>query len=76
MDFNKSEKSWNQKIFFLNSLGAPHDGTGVSVNCPQSSNYLMTVGVGKYDTNQQNLFLLSSCSINSIKTLLLSANVL
>ncbi len=64
----------NLTIFKFLSLGAPHDGSGVAVNCSTQTNYLMTPSVGYYADNIQNLFLFSNCSINAFKTKLLTAD--
>ena len=56
------------------SLGANYDG--VSNSCPASGNYIMTPTTGTYQaSNILNQLAFSSCSLSSIKSLLLSADL-
>ena len=59
-------------FFFLIRIGVSSDGIGVAINCSASSNYIMA----PYNSGDKvaNSFLFSSCSINTIKNKLLSAN--
>ena len=61
------------------NLGAHHDGTTptnggdiYSQNCNPADNYLMTPSLGSYQNNLLNNLKLSSCSVLSIKNIILS----
>ena len=55
------------------SLGAVSDGSNINSQCPASLNNIMTPVFGGYSTSN-SLFYYSNCSINSFKSLLLTAN--
>ncbi len=66
-------KNENSAIWNL-SLGSSHDGLPgqFSAFCPASSNFIMTPGIGSYQTNLLNLLQFSSCSIQAFKALILT----
>jgi hypothetical protein len=62
------------------NLGAHHDGSTAnnggdiySQNCNPADNYLMTPSLGSYQNNLLNNLKLSSCSVLSIKSIILSS---
>jgi len=62
------------------NLGAHHDGSTTnnggdiySQNCNPADNYLMTPSLGSYQNNLLNNLKLSSCSVLSIKSIILSS---
>jgi hypothetical protein len=65
-------------IFNL-SLGSFHDGDGfgeaLAGNCNASENYIMTPGIGLYQTNLLNQFKFSSCSVAQFKKTLLTSDL-
>jgi hypothetical protein len=56
---------------FFSRLGAIHDGTGDAISCPASMNNIMTASIGRYN-NANGLYYYSNCSINAIKSTLLT----
>lgn len=56
------------------SLGASHDGSPGSYDCPASNNFIMTPATGIYTSNLLNYQKFSNCSIFQLKKLLLTKN--
>ncbi len=56
---------------FSNSLGSPHDGSGDTLRCAISDNYIMAPTAGFFATNLNNTFRFSVCSIQKFKNLLI-----
>jgi hypothetical protein len=59
-------------ILFFSSLGAFHDGSGNSSDCPGKLNYLMSPSTSGNEHNERfgNSFLLSNCSVDQVEEFL------
>jgi hypothetical protein len=77
----KNNKWIKIKFTFLISLGSYPDGSSnlnqIAGLCNPSDNYIMSSNINLYnigDTNLQNLFKFSSCSIEQLKLFLLNSD--
>jgi hypothetical protein len=61
----------NYIIVLYFRLGATFDGTADAISCPASMNNIMTPTIGRY-TNASGYLYYSNCSINAIKSTLLT----
>ena len=74
-EFSKNNPQKFKKYFkIFSSLGAIHDGDPSATSCSAANNNIMTPVIGQNPNNLVNYLYFSSCSITSIKTLLLGSS--